>query len=118
MVPPSLFGTHPSHPDLRNSGVLADLYFKGRLGPDYVGWGGDYIRGSGLNSLLGGIDVLEKDKLKKNLYRNDLLNQMDDNKLRKVEQYRKNRLIDDIEEDRLRRERLLLDHKYNWEVLD
>ena len=43
---------------------------------------------------------------------------MDDNKIRKVDQYRKARLIDDIEEDRLRRERLMLDHKYNWEVLD
>ena len=70
LIPPSLFGTHPSLPDLRNP-VLADLYLNRHWDP----LRGDYVRGVGLNSLLiGGVDLTDKDKLKKTLYRNDLLN--------------------------------------------
>jgi hypothetical protein len=70
LIPPSLFGTHPSLPELRNP-LNADLYWNRSRGIA----GGDYIRGSGLNSILyGSPDLMDKDKLKKTLYRNDLLN--------------------------------------------
>lgn len=73
LVPPSLFGTHPSVPDMRNP-LLSDMYL-GRYG--YLN--GDYNRGLGglgLNSLMlgGSANITDKDKLKKFLYRNDLLN--------------------------------------------
>jgi len=37
---------------------------------------------------------------------------MDDNKYRKLDQYRRSKLLDEVEEDRLRRERWLLDGRY------
>lgn len=49
--------------------------------------GGDYVRGRGINGLITGIDMNDKEKMKKSLYRNDLLNQMDDNKLRRIDRY-------------------------------
>lgn len=57
---------------------------------------------------------MDESKLKKTLYRNDLLNQMDDNKLRRVEKYHYDRLENELEEERLRRERAYLDRGYDW----
>ena len=48
---------------------------------------------------------MDADRLKKTLYRNDLLNQMDDNKVRKVERYHLNRLEAELEDERIKRER-------------
>jgi hypothetical protein len=67
LLPPSLFGTVPSLPDLRNP-HLSDWYWGGRN--QYLG--GDYMRGRGINSL-GIADLNDPEKIKKALYRNDLL---------------------------------------------
>ena len=64
----------------------------------------EYSRGRGINGLLTG-DYLDADRLKKSLYRSDLLSQMDDNKLRKLERYNLSRVENELEEDRIRRER-------------
>ena len=50
------------------------------------------------------------------MYRNDLLNQMDDNKLRRLDNYNRKRAQDELEEERLRRERLLVDTRNGWET--
>ena len=70
LVPPSLFGIHPSLPDLKIPGLSA--HYWGRS----PGIGGDYVRGTGINSLLYGVssDTVDKDKLKKALYGRDLIN--------------------------------------------
>jgi hypothetical protein len=62
-----------------------------------------------MNSLLVGGDTMDENKLKKTLYRNDLLNQMDENKLRRAERYNMSRIENELEEERLRRERFHLD---------
>lgn len=69
LLPPSLFGSVPSLPDLRNP-ALSDWYWRGGR----YGVNGDYVRGRGVNGLFLGAGDLEGDKLKKALYRNDLLN--------------------------------------------
>jgi hypothetical protein len=81
LIPPSLFASTPSLPHLRDP-HLRDWYWRGDSKI-----GGDYVRGPGINGMLTGIDPNDKDKLKKALYRNDLLNQMDDNKLRRIDRY-------------------------------
>ena len=109
LIPPSLFSSVPSLPHLKDP-ALSDWYWRGgRVG-------GDYIRGRGINGLLVGADTLDEAKLKKALYRNDLLNQMDDNKLRRVEKYNLSRIENELEEERLRRERLYLDRGYDWTI--
>ena len=71
----------------------------------YDDYKGDYRRGARqVNGLLWG-ESLEGDKLKKHLYRNDLLSQIDDNKVRRYDKYNLSRLENELEEDRLRRER-------------
>lgn len=41
---------------------------------------------------------------------------MDDNKLRRIERYNINRIESELEEDRLRRERLYLDRGYDYNI--
>ena len=68
LVPPSLFGTYPSLPDLRNphmSGYYFDRFRTGGLGDYNV----RHARGNGLGMLIGGRDYLDADKLKKAHYR-------------------------------------------------
>lgn len=74
------------------------------------------MRGRGVNSLLVGMDTTDEAKLRKKLYGNDLLNQMDDNKLRRVERYNLSRVENELEEERLRRERSYQDRGYDWNV--
>lgn len=98
---------------------MSDWYWRGRnnyLGGSSVG-GGDYIRGRGINGLLVA-DLNDPNKLKKSLYRNDLLNQMDDNKNRRLERYNIGRIENELEEDRLRRERGYLDRGSEWGIND
>eukprot|EP00347_Sterkiella_histriomuscorum_P017375 403349625 len=111
LLPPSLFGSVPSLPDLRNP-HLSDWYWRGRN--QYLG--GDYVRGRGGVTGLGIGDLNDPDKVKKALYRNDLLNQMDDNKVRRLERYNLGRIENEYEEDRLRRERSYLDRGLDWNI--
>lgn len=55
LIPPSLFSPHPSLPDLRNP-HFSDGYW----GRNRDGMKGDYIRGSGVSSLLNGADPSDK----------------------------------------------------------
>lgn len=41
---------------------------------------------------------------------------MDDNRLRRVDNYNKQRIQDEHEEERLRRERLMIDERNGWEA--
>lgn len=75
------------------------------------------MRGRGI-SALGLADLNDPEKIKKALYRNDLLYQMDDNKLRRVEKYNLSRIENELEEDRLRRERYLYDRGYDYGIYD
>lgn len=61
-----------------------------------------------MNSLLG-TDVMDKERLKKAMYRNDLLSQMDHNNMRRSDRYHSNRLETEMEEERIRRDRGLVD---------
>lgn len=146
LVPPALFGSNPSLPDLKNP-AMAELYWNkgglygglgyhgmgGRSGmlPGLAGLGGlgglgapgsDYIRGRGITGLSSGLgDYTDKEKFKKALYRNELLGQMDDNKSRRVEKYHISRYENELEEDRLRRERAVVDSRYahhGWDIND
>ena len=40
---------------------------------------------------------------------------MDDNKYRRIEQYNKKRLEDELEEERLRRENAVIDGRRDWD---
>ena len=40
---------------------------------------------------------------------------MDDNKLRTIDRYNRDRLHDELEEERFRKERGLMDSRYGWE---
>eukprot|EP00347_Sterkiella_histriomuscorum_P015493 403356821 len=93
----------------RNPNLLAgSLHMNDRIGID-INSTMKFNRGAGINSLLTG-EYLDADRLKKTLYRNDLLTQMDDNKLRRVERYNANRLSSELEDERLRRENGLLSY--------
>lgn len=84
---------------------------------------GDYHRGRSLSNLhlgtLASSQLYDKNKLKKELYRNDLLNQIDDNRVKKYERFQRDQLLNDIEEERLRRERFhpygFSDDWYGWD---
>ena len=85
LIPPSLFSPHPSLPDLRNP-AFSDWYWakqKDGLKGDYIR--GDHSRGSGYTSILGKSADVEGDRLKKTLYRNDLLSQMDGNRMKRID---------------------------------
>jgi hypothetical protein len=81
LLPPSLFGHAASLPELKNP--LLSNFYQAKL---YNDFNGDYRRGRHMNGLLIG-DHMDGDMLKKALYRNDLLGQMDDNKYRRIEKY-------------------------------
>jgi hypothetical protein len=79
LIPPTLFSPHPSLPDLRNPS-FSDWYW-GRnnngVKGDYIrdggrGAAGDFLRGSGMAGL-GSIGLGGDDRMKKSLYRSDLL---------------------------------------------
>ena len=98
-VPPGIFGSFPSLPDARFP-YLADNYL---LRDAHGNRKHDYFRGTyggilGVNGLYGGDPLLRG----KAGYRYDLLSQIEDNRLRRDDQYRKQRLEDELEEDRLR----------------
>ncbi|CDW76693.1 UNKNOWN [Stylonychia lemnae] len=122
LIPPSLFSSVPSLPELRNP-LFSDQYWRGGkygwLGGDYLRGGdyyrGDFARGRGIHGLLPG-ELNDPEKIKKALYRHDLIHQMDDNKLRRYDRYNKSRLENELEEERLRRERGYLDNGYGYDI--
>ncbi|CDW86426.1 UNKNOWN [Stylonychia lemnae] len=106
----------------RDPNLLSQQFLLGRgLHPTAVDrLGLTYSRGRGMNGILTG-DYTDAERLKKSLYRSDLLNQIDDNKLRRVEKYNLSRIENELEEERLRRERGYLHNKpydYNWDRRD
>jgi hypothetical protein len=75
LVPPSLFGGHPSMPELSNPGLSDWYWYRNKIDPLR---GGDYYRSTGLGGLNGllmgtSTDITDKSRLKKELYRHDLL---------------------------------------------
>ena len=75
LLPPSLFGHAASLPELKNP--LLSNFYQSKL---YNDFNGDFRRGRHMNGLLMG-EHMDGDRLKKALYRNDLMGQMDDNKM-------------------------------------
>ena len=128
LIPPSLFSSVPSLPELRNP-YFSDHYWRGggkynwlNGGGDYLRGGGDYygrdfLRGRGLNGLLPG-EMNDPEKVKSALYGRDLMYQMDDNRLRRYEKYNAGRLENDLEEERLRRERYYNGGGYDYNIAD
>jgi len=126
LIPPSLFSSVPSLPELRNP-YFSDHYWRGGkynwLGGDYLRgdlyrgdlYRGDFLRGRGLHGLLPH-ELNDPEKVKRSLYGRDLLYQMDDNKLRRYEKYNASRLENELEEERLRRERYYNDRGYDYSI--
>jgi hypothetical protein len=65
---------------------------------------------SGLNSLLMA-DAIDKDNLKKSIYRNNLMRQIDENTVRKIDKYHAGRILDTIENDKNQTYQYLYDNR-------